>query len=50
VIVQIAEVSRSELQPLIREAWQHATPRATAKSVPLKTSRKKRARPTLPSS
>jgi hypothetical protein len=26
VIVQIARVSRSELQALIREAWQHATP------------------------
>jgi hypothetical protein len=28
VIVQIAGVSRSELQTLIREAWQHATPSA----------------------
>ena len=28
VIVQIAEVSRTELQALIREAWQHATPPA----------------------
>jgi hypothetical protein len=26
VIVQIAKISRSELQTLIREAWQHATP------------------------
>src|SRR5712671_1330069 len=26
VIVQIAKVSRSELQALIREAWQHAAP------------------------
>jgi hypothetical protein len=28
VIVQIAKVSRTELQALIREAWQHATPAA----------------------
>jgi hypothetical protein len=28
VIVQIATVSRTELQALIREAWQHATPAA----------------------
>src|SRR5258707_15259453 len=28
VIVQIAEVSKTELQALIREAWQHATPAA----------------------
>jgi hypothetical protein len=28
VIVQIAGVSRTELQALIREAWQHATPAA----------------------
>jgi hypothetical protein len=28
VIVQIAKVSRSELQALIREAWQHARPTA----------------------
>jgi hypothetical protein len=26
VIVQVAGVSRTELQALIREAWQHATP------------------------
>jgi hypothetical protein len=26
VIVQIARISKSELQALIREAWQHATP------------------------
>jgi hypothetical protein len=26
VIVQIAEVSKKELEALIREAWQHATP------------------------
>jgi hypothetical protein len=26
VIVQIAKVSKKELQALIREAWQHATP------------------------
>jgi hypothetical protein len=26
VIVQIAKVSRTELQALIREAWQHASP------------------------
>ncbi|MHB8271812.1 MmcQ/YjbR family DNA-binding protein [Bradyrhizobium sp.] len=41
VIVQIAEVSRTELQALIGEAWQHAMPPArpakrcaTAKSAP----------------
>ena len=28
VIVQIAKVSRAELQALLREAWQHATPPA----------------------
>src|ERR1700710_2311536 len=28
VIVQIAEVSKKELEALIREAWQHATPAA----------------------
>jgi hypothetical protein len=28
VIVQIAKISRKELQALIREAWQHATPSA----------------------
>jgi hypothetical protein len=28
VIVQTAEVSKSELQALVREAWQHATPSA----------------------
>jgi hypothetical protein len=46
VIVQIARVSRTELRALIREAWQHATPsakpRATAKSAPHKTAKKKR--------
>jgi hypothetical protein len=26
VIVQIAQISRTELQALVREAWQHATP------------------------
>jgi hypothetical protein len=48
VIVQIAKVSRSELQALIREAWQHATPaakagkpRAAAKSTPGKAAKKK---------
>jgi hypothetical protein len=30
VIVQIAGVSRTELQALIREAWQHATPSTKA--------------------
>jgi hypothetical protein len=30
VIVQIAKVSRTELEALIREAWQHATPAAKA--------------------
>ncbi len=37
VIVQIAKVSRKELEGLVREAWQHATPpakpRAASKSV-----------------
>jgi hypothetical protein len=28
VIVQIAKISRKELEGLIREAWQHATPPA----------------------
>jgi hypothetical protein len=47
VIVQIAEVSRKELDALVREAWQHATPPAkaakqrTAKSAPRKTAKKK---------
>jgi hypothetical protein len=43
VIVQIAKVSKTELQALIREAWLHAAPsarpakpRATAKPVPRK--------------
>src|SRR5882757_6689057 len=41
VIVQIAEVSGKELQALIREAWQHATPAVkAAKSAPRKTARK----------
>jgi hypothetical protein len=31
VIVQIAKLSRKELQALIREAWQHATPSARPK-------------------
>jgi hypothetical protein len=44
VIVQIAEVSRKELQALIREAWQHATPVAKATtSAPRKTAKKKSA-------
>jgi hypothetical protein len=30
VIVQIAEISRTELQELIREAWQHAMPAVKA--------------------
>ena len=30
VIVQIAEVSKKELEALIGEAWQHATPSAKA--------------------
>jgi hypothetical protein len=30
VIVQIARISRTELQALIREAWQHATPSTKA--------------------
>jgi hypothetical protein len=32
VIVQIAEVSRTELQALIGEAWQHAAPAAKQKA------------------
>jgi hypothetical protein len=46
VIVQTAKISKSELQALIREAWQHAAPakpRAAAKSAPRKTAKKKRA-------
>ncbi len=50
VIVQIADVSKQELEALIHEAWQHAAPapkpakaRATGKSAPHKTARKKRA-------
>jgi hypothetical protein len=39
VIVQIAKVSRAELQALIREAWQHATP--PAKAVKQRTAAKK---------
>ena len=31
VIVQIARISKKELEPLIREAWQHAMPAAKAK-------------------
>jgi hypothetical protein len=40
VIVQIDRVSRTELQALIREAWQHATPRAKA-AKPRATKKKK---------
>jgi hypothetical protein len=50
VIVQIAKVSKSELQALIRDAWQHATPparpakpRVATKSASRKAARKKRA-------
>jgi hypothetical protein len=44
VIVQIAKISRTELQALIREAWQHATPAVkAAKSAPRTIARKKRA-------
>jgi hypothetical protein len=50
VIVQIAKVSKKELEALIREAWQHATPsakaatrRGAAKAAPRKTAKKKRA-------
>lgn len=48
VIVQIAKISKSELQALIREAWQHASPsakpakpRAAPKSAPRRTAKKK---------
>jgi hypothetical protein len=34
VIVQIARLSRKELEALIREAWQHATPPAKAVKPP----------------
>jgi hypothetical protein len=34
VIVQIARLSRKELEALIREAWQHATPPAKAARSP----------------
>jgi hypothetical protein len=51
VIVQIAEVSKKELEALVCEAWQHATqPAKDTKSAPRKTAKKKRARPMLPSS
>ena len=44
VIAQIAKISKSELQALIREAWQHATPVAkAAKPAPRRTAKKKRA-------
>jgi hypothetical protein len=40
VIVQIAKLSKSELQALVREAWQHAAPLAKpARSAPRKTPR-----------
>jgi hypothetical protein len=43
VIVQIARVSRSELQALIFEAWQHAAPPAKpAKSAPRGAAKRKR--------
>jgi hypothetical protein len=48
VIVQIAKVSKKELETLIREAWQHAGPpakaskrRAAVKSVPRKSAKKR---------
>jgi hypothetical protein len=44
VIVQIAKLPKKELQALMREAWQHATPSAkAAKSAPRKTAKKKSA-------
>jgi len=44
VIVQIAKVSRKELEALLREAWQHATPPAKAAKPPSlrKTAAKKK--------
>ncbi|MEA2899046.1 MAG: hypothetical protein QOJ84_4661 [Bradyrhizobium sp.] len=44
VIVQIAKLSRKELEALLREAWQHATPPAKAAKPPPpnKTGTKKR--------
>jgi hypothetical protein len=39
VIVQIAKVSNKELEALLREAWQHATPAKAARSGPRKTPR-----------
>jgi hypothetical protein len=51
VIVQIAKLSKKELEALVREAWQHATPpakaekpRALRKSAPRKTAKKKSAK------
>jgi hypothetical protein len=43
VIVQIAKLSRKELEALVREAWQHATPSAkpAKRPSPRKTVRKK---------
>jgi hypothetical protein len=47
VIVQIAKVSKEELEALMREAWQHAAPperpRAAVKSAPRKIAKKNRA-------
>jgi hypothetical protein len=55
VIVQIAKVSKKELEALIREAWQYAAPsakstklRAASKSVPRKTGKKSNRRARLP--
>ena len=43
VIVQIAKVSNKELEALLREAWQHATPAKPAKPPsPHKTEMKKK--------
>jgi hypothetical protein len=44
VIVQIAKLSKKELEALLREAWQHATPpaRAAKPPSPHKTVKKKK--------
>ncbi|MEA2836352.1 MAG: YjbR [Bradyrhizobium sp.] len=50
VIVQIAGLSRKELEALLREAWQHATPPAKAAKPPSphKTAAKKKTKRQAP--
>src|SRR3984893_6466449 len=47
VIVQIAKVSRKELQALVHEAWQHAAPPAKS-TKPRAAAKKKTKRPASP--